>query len=169
MIRRGWILGALLALSPAVSQAALFMLVDNVPGPATLPAYTGWFVIDSLSWNIDRSNTAAPHKLAVSLVVSAGTATLHQAAAVGGVFKKIAIDQVDIGEAPTPTLHARLTCEEALIRSSSTSHDSDDRGRIELDIRCGRLAWEYFDYAAGGTKTLLRQGKGNWNFKTNTP
>ena len=169
MIRRAWILGGLLALSPAVSQAALLMLVDAVPGTATLPGYVGWFTLRSLQWGIDRSNTATPHSVHVTLEVSAGTATLHQAAATGGAFKKIAIDQVSTVDGGNVTLVTRLICEESLIRATSTGHDSDDRGVIALDIRCGRLAWEYFDYSSGTPKTLVRQGKGSWNFKTNTP
>lgn len=167
MIRPAWILGGLLGLSPAVSQAALLMLVDGIPGPATLTGYTGWFNIESLQWNIDRSGTT-PHRLLVTIDVSANTALLHQLAANGSILKRIAIDQVSAQEASV-ALNARYTCEEPTIRSSTTSHQSDQRGMIALDIRCGRLAWEYFDYAPGTPKTLLRQNKGSWNFKTNTP
>ena len=168
MIRRGWILGCLLALSPAVSQANLLMLVDNLPGTSTLSGYAGWFVLDGMSWNIDRSNSATPHQMTVALEVSANTATFHQLAANGTVFKRVVIDYVEImGDAATPLLVARLSCEDLIVRSSSTSQDRDERGKIELDFRCGRLAWEYYDYTS--SKTPARKGTGSWNFKTNTP
>lgn len=168
MIRRGWILAALLALSPAVSQAALLMLVDGVPGPSTFVGYAGWFSLESMQWNIDRAN-ATPHKLNVTVEVSAGTATLHQAAANGSLLKRIAVDQVATSSESGPVLIARLNCEEPIIRSSSTAHQPADQGIISLDIRCTRLFWEYFDYANGIGKPLTRAGKGSWNFKTNTP
>lgn len=166
MFRRALVLGGLLALSPAVSQAALFMLVDGVPGPSTFTGYVGWFNIKSLKWNIDRSS-ATPHSVRVTVEVSANTATLHQAAANSGVLKRIAIDQITSQDA-TGVLVARLTCEEPTIRSSSTAHQPDQQGVIELDIRCLRVVWEYFDYNSQ-TKTVTKGGKGSWNFKTNTP
>jgi hypothetical protein len=165
MIRRAWVLGGLLALSPAASQAALLMLVDGVTGNSTLTGYAGFFNLGSLQWNIDRSGTT-PHAVHVTLEVSANTALLHHYAANGTIVKRIAIDQV-AQQDTSVQLMARYICEEPVIRSTSTSHHADQRGVIALDIRCTRLAWEYFDYAVG--KTLSRQAKGSWNFKTNTP
>jgi hypothetical protein len=166
MFRRALVLSGLLALSPAVSQAALLMLVDGVPGPATLAGYAGWFDIENLQWNIDRSS-ATPHSVHVTVRVSASTATLHQAAANAGVLKRIAIDQVRSVDSAA-LLVARLTCEEPTMRSTTTSHQADELGMISLDIRCARVLWEYFDYNAQ-TKTVSKAGKGSWNFKTNTP
>jgi hypothetical protein len=168
MIRRVCILGACLALLPAVSQAALVMLVEGVPGPSKVQNYSGWFILDSVEWGIGRSNVAAPHTLTVSLVFSANVATLAQASASGAVFRKIAVDQISAAVENAPQLVSRLVCEEASIREFSSSADSNDRAQVELDIRCARLTWEGFDYDSQN-KALAKGAKGSWNFKTNTP
>lgn len=167
MIRRVCALGAFLALLPAVSQAALLLMVEGVPGPATLPGYTGWFNADSVAWGIERANAAAPHTLSVSLELTANLATIAQVSASNAAFKKIVVDQVSFQNGGTPQLAARLTCEEASVRAFSSSADSDDRAQIQLDIRCGKLVWENFDYTPQGQP--LRTAKGSWNFKSNTP
>jgi hypothetical protein len=166
MRRRGGLLAGLLALLPAVSQAAMFMLVDGVPGPSKYTNYGGWFSVDSAQWFIDRTKAGEPHSIVVTLRSSAQTAALIQLSASGAILKRIVVDHVSTSEA-APVLNNRLTCDDAQIRSSSTSGDSDDIAQIELKILCGRLAWENFDYNA--QKTLAAQGKGSWNFKTNTP
>jgi len=52
MIRRGWILGGLLALLPAIAQADLFMLVNTVPGDATAKGHEKWIRVASLDWKV---------------------------------------------------------------------------------------------------------------------
>lgn len=167
MNRRAWLLGALVALSPAVSQAAALMLVDGVIGPAKLPGYAGWFHLEAFSWSIDRSKTSEPHGFNVVLVASATTAALVQASASGAMAKKIVVDQVFMADGSALQLRSRLACEEPFIRASSVSADADDSARMSFKIQCGRLAWEYFDY--NDNKSLAATGKGSWNFKTNTP
>lgn len=166
MIRRGWMLAGLLVLLPGVSQAAMFMLVDGFPGPSKYASYAGWFSVDSAQWFIDRTKAGDPHALVVVLRSSAQTAPLIQLSASGAILKRIVVDHVSTSEA-TPVLHGRVTCDEVQVRSSSTSGNAEDVTRIELKILCARFAWEYFDYSA--TKALAAQGKGSWNFKTNTP
>ena len=167
MNRRGWLLGALVALSPAVSQAAALMLVDGVVGPSKTAGYAGWFNLEAYNWSIDRSKTPEPHTFNVVLVVSAAAATLIQASASGALPKKIVVDQLESVDGGF-LLNGRLTCEEPAIRASATAGDPDDRARLNLKIQCGRLAWEYFDYNST-SKALVASGKGSWNFKTNTP
>ncbi len=164
MIRCALILGGLLAPLPAISQTALVLLVDGVPGPSTIADHSGWFTLNNAVWGIDRSNASAPHTLSVSLDLSANVATLAQASANGTLFRKIVIDNVF--QLDKPLLISRLTCEEALIREYSSSAEAADRTRVKLDIRCTKLTWENFDYASGA---LVRGAKGSWNFKTNTP
>lgn len=167
MIRRALVLGGLLALLPAVSHAALLLMVEGVPGTTTLPGYTGWFNAENSAWGIDRSNAAAPHTLSVSLELTANLATVAQASAQGATFKKIVVDQLATLSGENFKLVSRLTCEEALVRAYSSSSAAADRAIVQLDFRCGKLLWENFDYTSQGQP--LKSAKGSWNFKANTP
>lgn len=168
MIRRVWILGGLLALAPAVSQAALVMLVDGVPGPSTVLNHVGWFDIDSVSWSIERGNTTAPQKFVVVIKSSAGVATLMQASASGTGLKKIVIDTVFTGNSSaSQVLDSRLTCEGTHILNFGASGHAQDREQVSLSLQCGRILWEKYDYTSAGQPS--KSGKGSWNFKTNTP
>lgn len=157
----------LLALFPGVSQAAMFMLVEGVTGPSKMPNYVGWFIVDNASWSIDRAKVAEPHSLIVALRSSAGTAALIQLSASGVPLKRIALDHVSVAEGTATLIMERLACEDPIIRSSGVSADADDFAQVQLKIRCGRLAWENFDY--NSQKKVAAAGKGSWNFKTNSP
>jgi hypothetical protein len=98
MIRRGWILGGLLALAPAVSQAALVMLVDGVRGPSTVLNHVGWFDIRSVNWGLERGSPTAPQSFSVVLESSAAVATLMQASASGTSLRKIVVDTLALHE-----------------------------------------------------------------------
>jgi len=167
MIRRDWILGGLLALLPAVSQAAILMMVDGVIGPSKVTGYGGWFPVQAINWSIDRSKAAEPHSVAVTLDSSATVATLIQLSATGAPSKKIVFDVVSQESDAALQLHARFSCEDAYIRSSATHADSDRRPVVSLTIQCGRLTWENYDF--GTSKAVTAVGKGSWNFRTNTP
>jgi type VI protein secretion system component Hcp len=166
MIRRSWWLGACAALLPGLAQATALMLVDGVTGSAKLQGYAGWFEIRAYSWSIDRSKTAQPLQFNVEYEWTAPASTLAQLAVTGTILKKIVIDQV----APIDgglLLVSRVTCDEASFRTTANSTSASDRSVGDLQVQCGRLQWEYFDYATN--KGLTATGKGSWNFKTNTP
>ena len=169
MIRRALVLGALLTLAPALSQAAIRMMVEGISGPSKTTGYSGWFELNSLSWSIDRSKTAEPHEIAVTLPASAAVATLIQLSAAGVSAKKMVFDTLH-GFAPDASflLDSRVTCEDPTIRASTTAGSSDDRSNVALHIRCGRLVWELYDYGKD-SKVAALAGKGSWNFRTNTP
>lgn len=166
MFRRALVLGGLLALLPTMSQAALVMLVEGVTGSSTIPNHVGWFNVDSVQWAIERGNPARPQAFVVALESTSAMATLMQASASGTGLKKIVIDVLYTSQEPL-TLDSRLTCEDPLIRDFSAVLQPAHRERVSLSVQCGRIAWEKFDYTANGQ--LLRQAKGSWNFKTNTP
>jgi len=170
MIRRGCILGVLLAFLPAVSQAAVMFMIDGVPGPAKLPGYGGWFVADAYSVGVDRGNAAKPQAIEVHMTQEAAVATLFQVGAGMGTFKKIVLDVIDIDgdSSSTIKLLSRLTCEEATLRQIAASAEGDERGKTELAFSCGKMIWDGYDYDAQ-TKALAKASKGTWNFKTNTP
>lgn len=146
------------------------MQVDGVPGPATVQGYAGWFVVNDVSWNLERSNSAVPNSIIVSAPVAAGFAPIAQASASGALFRKLVVDMAKpLGSSSGQMLLTiRLICEDAQIRSFQGSiGDDDPTGSARLDIRCARLHWEYYDLGADGK---IRQGlKGSWNFKNNTP
>ena len=168
MIRRALLLAGFLAMTPAISQAAVLMMVEGVIGPSKTTGYSGWFNLNAFSWSIDRSKTAEPHDVSVVLDSSATVATLIQASANGASLKKMVFDSLHIvsGDAAM-LLDSRVTCEDPLVRASSVSQDENDRAVVELRIRCGRLAWELYDY--NSSKGVATLAKGSWNFRTNTP
>lgn len=167
MSSRNWILVGLLALSPAIANANLLMMVEGVPGTATLAGYGGWFSLESLSWSIERPDVDANVQrsdsvpllptMTISLRQSANLAVVAQASGTGAIFRKIVFDNVSVGAAVK--LASRLTCENAEIRSfASTAEAGDGRSNVELSIRCGKLTWEFFDYNDQGA--LVRSSKG---------
>lgn len=166
MKHRNWLAGACAAFLPVVSQAAAMMMVDRVTGPSKMTNYVGWFFADSASWSIDRAKVAEPHSFSVTVQSSAGAAALLQISASGTSVKRIVLDQLATSDGGSVVMQ-RLTCEDALIRSSAVHVPPEPRALIELKIQCGRLLWEHFDYS--DQKTIIAAGKGSWNFKTNTP
>ena len=162
-------LGALLALLPAISNAALMVMVDGVAGPNKQSPYGGWFVADSFTWGYERANTAKPFAVTISMEQSGiGFASIAQAAFSGAILKKIVIDVVTVtGPENQLMVLSRLTCEEAQVRRSSTAGDEDDMPRFELEFGCAKFAWENFERGKDGIVTSA--GKGSWNFRTNTP
>lgn len=169
MKRPAWILGALLALLPAISNAALMVMVDGITGPSKLSPYGGWFLANSFSWGYERANTAKPFALTVSMEQSGiGFASIAQASFSGAILKKVVIDVLDAtGSEGQFKVTTRLSCEEAQVRSSSTAGDYNDRPRLELGFSCARFTWENFEVDKDGA--VFNAGKGSWNFKTNTP
>lgn len=169
MICRVWILGGLFALLPTVSNAALMVMIDGIAGPNRQAPYGGWFVAEAVSWGYERGNTAKPFALTVSMEQSGvGFANIAQAAFSGAILKKIVIDMVEfIGQDGQLMVTSRLSCEEALLRSSNTAADSGDRPKVEFELSCAKFSWENFDADKNGA--VFGAGKGSWNFKTNTP
>lgn len=169
MIRRGWFLGAALALQPALANAAIFVLVDGIQGTVTQPPYAGWHSGDQFDWTFDRSNPALPFDLTITLTHrGASIASIKQAAFGGSTLRRIVIDNAHmLGTANSLMPLTRLTCEDAVIRKIGISNDADDAPISQLHFACGRLGWEDFEYQANGT--FIKSAKGSWNFRTNTP
>ncbi len=169
MKRPTWILGALLALQPAASNAALMVMVEGVAGPNKPAPYGGWFAADSFTWGYDRANTTKPFALALTMQqAGTGFASIAQATFSGAILKKIIIDVFSFsGPDGQLTVYTRLTCEEAQIRKSSTAGGNDDLPQIALEFGCAKFGWENFDKGKDGV--VVSAGKGSWNFKTNTP
>lgn len=168
MFRRALVLGGLLAVLPVASRAELAMLVEGVAGPSTTLNHVGWFDVESVSWAIERGNPTKPQSFVVVLRSSAAVSTLMQASASGTSVKKVVLDSLFVGGVnPTLMLDTRLTCEDPLILEFSAALPRHDREQVSLSFQCGKLTWEKFDYNSNGQP--LRQGKGSWNFRTNTP
>lgn len=165
---RSWILGGLLALLPTISQAGLLVMIDGIPGPYKVAPYSGWYAAEAVSWNHDRSNVAKPFAFTVVMVQSGiGFAGIAQASFNSVILKRIIIDRTKTVAADTVIVTSRLTCEDAQLRAIATSGNSNEPPTIQLDIGCGRFAWENFDVDKNGV--VFGAGKGSWNFKTNTP
>lgn len=168
MNRRGWILGALLALLPALSQAVVFVRIEGIPGAATQQPYTGWHRATSYAWFLDRSN---PEQFKLQLTMEqqgSGVGSIKQAALNGTSLKSIVIDDAaafSAGPALTPI--TRFTCEEPTIRVFNTAGSSGNPPVFNLQLACGRVSWEDFEYSNQGV--LIKSIKGTWNFRTNTP
>jgi hypothetical protein len=169
MILRRWPLAACLALLSLPAHSGNLMMVDGIVGPSTVAqAYAGWFDVDTLAWGIDRSEPTGPSIVTVVIQSSAATAALAQPAASGAGLKRIVFDEISLGQ-QSIQVTARVQCEEALVRSyhSASVPTVAGRAKVSLTIACGRITWEYFDYA--GTGPPSKSGKGSWNFRTNTP
>lgn len=168
MNRRGWILGALLTLVPALSQAAVFVWIEGIPGTSTLQPYVGWHRAMSYSWSLDRST---PEQFKLNLTMEqqgAGVGLIKQAAFNGASLKSIVIDDaVALSAGPSLTPITRFTCEEPTIRVFSTAGGSSNAPVFNLQLSCGKVAWEEFEYGQGAT--VIKSTKGSWNFRTNTP
>jgi hypothetical protein len=165
MNRRAWILAAGLALLPSVSQAAAVMFVEGLTGRSRVQGRSGWFDVLSVSWSVDRSNTAAPNSVVVVLNTSAATVTFGQAGASGGAFRKMVFDQVYSINDSNPLLATRLTCDNAVVRTASASASTEAPETASITLQCGILTWENFDYSNQGT--LLGTGKATWDFLRN--
>lgn len=168
MHRRGWILGALLALAPVLSQAAVFVRFEGIPGTVTQQPYSGWHRAMSYTWSLDRSN---PVQFKLSLTAEqqgAGVGSIKQAAFNSSSLKSIVIDDaVALSNGPVLTPTTRLTCEEPTIRVFSTAGGSGNAAVFNLELACGKVLWEEYEYGQGGT--VIKSIKGSWNFRTNTP
>ena len=168
MIRRGWILGALFALLPALAQAVVFVRIEGIPGAATQTPYSGWHRAVSYNWSLDRST---PEQFKLNLTMEqqgSSVGLIKQAAFNGSSLKSIVIDDsttLSAGAALTPI--SRFTCEEPTIRVFSTAGGSSSPPAFNLQLSCGKVAWEEFEYTTQGV--LIKSIKGSWNFRTNTP
>ena len=169
MKRTALVLGALLALLPAISNAGLMVMVDGVVGPHKELPYAGWFAAEAFSWGYDRANTTKPFALTVSMDQSGiGFASIAQAAFSGANLKKVVIDVVTLSGAPGQLMVlSRLTCEDAQVRVLSTTGNENDVPHIALEFGCTKFSWENFDKGKDGI--VISAGKGSWNFRTNTP
>lgn len=168
MNRRVWIIGSLLALQPALAQAALYVLIDGVPGNVVATSHLNWHEGIAVSWSYQKSNTTQPFKLQATLVQrTASFATIKQAAFTGANIKRIVFDQVRIVSAGPPVVAARLTCENAVISAMDFSVQSDDLPVAQLQLGCAKLLWEDFDYSQNGS--VLRAVKGEATILTKTP
>lgn len=169
MFRCGWVVGALIALQPGLAHADLFLLVDGVAGGVTTPPWTGWHQARSYSISLDRSNSALPFQLQVVLQRHAvSVAAIQQAAFTGASLKRIVIDNAaPLTAANAMQTFTRLTCDDVVIRTFSSSGNEGQAAVFQLELVCGKLQWEEFDYNNAGA--VVKASKGSWNFRTNTP
>lgn len=166
MKRRAWALAACLAMLPAASQAMQVMFVEGLTGRSRVQGRSGWFDILSVSWSIDRSNTAAPNSVVVVLNTSATTVSFGPTSASGGAFRKIVFDHMFTSGDATPLLASRLTCDNAMVRTAAASTSTELPETASITLQCGALTWENFDYSNQGA--LLGTGKATWDFLRNT-
>jgi len=159
MNRRAWILGSLFALQPALAQAAVFVLIDGIPGAVTTQAYLNWHHGTSFNWAFDKANTTLPFKLDIVMPLrSANFASIKQAAFNGAGIKRIVIDHtatVSTGASPVAT---RLTCDGAVITAMALSSQGENTPTAQLQLGCAKVLWEDFEYSSSGT--FLRSVKG---------
>jgi hypothetical protein len=168
MNRRAWIIGALLAVQPTLSHAELFILVDGVQGDVKQGNYAGWHTVQTFTWSYDRSNSTKPFSLNLTFEQQvASIASIKQMALSGAPLKRIIVDNAQHFSTTLITPIARLTCDEAAIRTFATFSDQTHAPKISLEIGCTKLTWEDFEYQSTGT--LLKSAKGTWNLRTNTP
>jgi type VI protein secretion system component Hcp len=168
MNRKALVLGGLLALQPALAQAALYVLIDGIPGSVIVASHLNWHEAIGVSWSYEKSNTAQPFRLQATLAQrTASFATIKQAAFNGASIKRIVFDQVRTVSSSQSVVVARLTCESAVISALAYSAQSDDLPMAQLQLGCAKLSWEDFDYSQNGA--LLRSVKGEAAIPTKAP
>ena len=159
MNRKTLVLGALLALLPAVSHAALFVLVDGIAGNVSQVPYQGWHNADAFDWSFERSNATSPFRLHITMTQnSSNIATIRQVAFNGTPLKKIVIDLAHQISAGNPMPITRLTCEGATITVIAVSANANDIPKAQLQLGCAKLLWEDFEYGPNGN--FLKSVKG---------
>lgn len=168
MKRHAWVVGGMLALQPMLAQAAIFVLIEGLPGPNMTAPYQGWHIAESASWGVERANAAQPFRFTLSMRQrSAAMATIKQTAFSGAPFKKLTIDvAADFsGQGLKPI--ARLICETATIGRFDFTGSGNDAPATQLDLNCTRLVWEDFEYNLQ-TGALVRSVKGEITFVSKT-
>ena len=163
MNRKALVLGGLLVLQPALAQAAVYVLIDGIPGSVTTQAYLNWHHGVSFNWAFDKANTTLPFKLDVVMSQrSANFASIKQAAFNGAGIKRIVIDQTVTVATGAPQPGTRLTCDGAVITAISFTSQSDYVPNVQLQLGCAKLLWEDFEYSTQGI--FLRSVKGETTF-----
>lgn len=161
MNRRAWILGSLFALQPALAQAAVYVLIDGIPGAVTAQAYLNWHPGTSFNWEFNKANTALPFRLEVVIKQSsADFGSIKQAAFNGAGIKRIVIDQTMVVATGASKVLTRFTCDEAVITAMTHSMQGDGTPTAQLQLGCAKILWEDFEYSASAT--FLRSVKGEF-------
>jgi len=165
----GWMLGALLAVSPGLARAAsLVALVDGIPGNVTEVSHKAWLGLDSQSWGLERTG-AAPAFQVVTLTLDSGpwSAALAQSAASGQRIRSVVLDRTS-SSAGGEQVVSRIVLEDVTVRSFATAARSAGNESISMQLTFGTIRWEYYgyDYSSGVLKTT---GKGGWSLTKNGP
>ena len=159
MNRRAWILGSLFALQPALAQAAVYVLIDGIPGAVTTQAYLSWHHGTSFNWEFNKANTALPFKLEVVMPQrSANFASIKLAAFNRAGIKRIVIDQTATVANGATQVATRLTCDGAIITAMAFSSQDESAPTAQLQLGCAKVLWEDFEYSSSGT--FVRSVKG---------
>lgn len=161
----GWMLGALLAVSPGLARASLFALVDGIPGDVTEVTHKGWVQLTSQTWGLERTG-AAPAFQVVTLTLDSGpwSAALAQAAAGGQRIRSVVLDRTERFDSVEKVI-GRVVLEDVTIRSFVTSARSDGDEPSSMQLTFATIRWEYYGYDT----SVLKSTKGGWSLKSNGP
>lgn len=165
----GWMLGALLAVSPGLARADMLVaLVDGIPGDVTELSHKGWVRVSSQAWGLERTGSVPAFQV-VTLTLDSGpwSAALAQAAASGQRIRSVVLDRTKSGPSGE-RVFGRIVLEDVTVRSLATSARPDGDEASSMQLTFATIRWEYYGYD-DNLSVLKSTSKGGWSLTKNGP
>jgi type VI secretion system secreted protein Hcp len=144
-----------LFLLPAYAAVNFFLEVDGIPGESTDSNHSGWIEADGFSHNIQNEDGTVQHdNFIVYVNFDKSTPLLNLQASDEQIISTVIMEMVDGSD--SSKLYYRVTLWDATVTLVSvTGADSGDWPTQIVSFDYGRIQWEYQEYDAGGSPTVL--------------